>query len=349
MSTSWNILPQCSNFYACFSDFAAYSHHNVIIVVMSRTPNYFITPSSKTCIYNIDQNKWTNDREMHWNLPMDITDEFAATVDKNNDILYIVNYKTGISSLYKIDLQNHKYEQFFLIQDTLNGLRFDVTCVSVMIKNQLNMFVFCPTNTKHFIWNEKQKIFIKQSNETDLIVSNQSEIVYLSSQQNILIVGGAKRNNPMFETDDSIYSYYIENKQWNKLNVKLPIPLRHFGCVITQNERYVIIFGGITNLSKKVDDIYMLNTNTMCFSKSKLKCVMKGHCKAVIPDYYTLKDKICVFGYIRTTWKAKQFNDVQYLPHYLIELMKKFYINDCIHLIHQGGHHNKIKVDAIFA
>ena len=54
-----------------------------------------------------------------------------------------------------------------------------------------------------------------------------------------------------------------------------------------------------------------------------------GMTAAVIPDHKVMDD-LCVNGFVKDIWKAKEFNNMRYPPHYLIQIMSKYYQNEVL-------------------
>ena len=67
----------------------------------------------------------------------------------------------------------------------------------------------------------------------------QSRGVYIESKREILIFGGWSKATAY---NDTIWTYSIDENEWSLLQCKMPIKANAFGCVMTTDEKYVIIF-----------------------------------------------------------------------------------------------------------
>ena len=114
---------------------------------------------------------------------------------------------------------------------------------------------------------------------------NQSHgLVYIKSRKQLILFGGLdfkKFNNEIW-----ICSLLPNNQyKWIKLDLKLPHKMHSFGYIITNDDKYIIIFGGvaiISNGTELCDMIYIWDLNNMKFYESNLKCPIRGKFNAVI-------------------------------------------------------------------
>eukprot|EP00483_Globobulimina_turgida_P010456 UN10477 len=116
-----------------------------------------------------------------------------------------------------------------------------------------------------------------------------------------------------------------------------------FGCVVLNNERDVVIFGGETSNGDS-DEIYVLSLETMDFKQCKLKCPMKSKFNAVIVDNF--ENHQLVVGYVKDLWRMKKFANIMYPPKEVINIIQRYYYNQEIHLFADKSHW-KVNVDDI--
>eukprot|EP01083_Nonionella_stella_P125680 380151_1 len=64
-----------------------------------------------------------------------------------------------------------------------------------------------------------------------------------------------------------IFCYEYALNKWSKLSLELPMQDKSFGCVLTSNEKYVMLFGGASH-----SGIFVLDVMSMKFIKCSLKC-----------------------------------------------------------------------------
>ena len=108
--------------------------------------------------------------------------------------------------------------------------------------------------------------------------------VYVKSQNCIYVFGGYDELSDIKRLD-GIWRYDLRetNKGWKKMNGVLPYKMESFGSVLTNDERYIILFGGAVG-DKNVwnDEIFLWNLESMVISKSDIKCPQQGLYTAVI-------------------------------------------------------------------
>eukprot|EP01084_Bolivina_argentea_P257531 433912_1 len=163
-------------------------------------------------------------------------------------------------------------------------------------------------------------------------------IIFLSSQNTILLLGGYSNYKPVGKTDE-IWSHKIGSTKWEKLSVHLPEKNMNFGCVVTKKEKYIIILGGNINDT----DIYYMNLKTKEFKKSTIKCPSYGgKCSAIIVSNIKKENELLLCGYIKC-FCNKNDNES---PKELIKLILMFYEIQYIHY-NSSHNHSKICVDDI--
>eukprot|EP01084_Bolivina_argentea_P238209 400204_1 len=143
-------------------------------------------------------------------------------------------------------------------------------------------------SNKHFVWNVEQ-------NKLQHIHSIEyyspggicfGRMVHLASQNKILTLGGFDSKFPPNDGSiNTILEYSIVDNEWSKLTdnngmvVTLPIEMHGFGCVLTKQDRYIILFGGCNNRKRirtELNDIYVLDLKSMKWNKSDVKCPVSG-------------------------------------------------------------------------
>ena len=142
-------------------------------------------------------------------------------------------------------------------------------------------------HSQHKIWNEddpeQAAKLIHSFTAKNKFNLQLSRGIYIESKKEILIFGGIISGTCY----DSIWRYSLDTKKWDLLDCKMPKRLEGFGCVITTDEQYVIIFGGwSTNKAgkhgKRTDDIYVLNLMEMEWKECRLKCPIIELCYGMI-------------------------------------------------------------------
>eukprot|EP01084_Bolivina_argentea_P092566 166521_1 len=195
-------------------------------------------------------------------------------------------------------------------------------------------------------------------------------VVYASKTKHIYCLGGSRRGNQA-ETYHSILKYCIENNNWTELDVVLPHKeMEKFGCVITKDERYVIILGGSSGeqINEEWDALeYIDSQNIYVFDLYELKLSKSKVMMPFIIDWETFecaKDRICIMTerYLSILMEnvlensllvhgfVKQSVELYYLniPLGLINMICFYHTIEYIYVINSDdGSHWKINVDKI--
>ena len=137
-------------------------------------------------------------------------------------------------------------------------------------------------------------------------------MVYNSFEDYFLLFGGFndnkdKENNS--RTDEiwkiSRYTYGKQEFKYEKLDLKMPDKMQSFGCLITMDNRYVLIIGG-SDSNGLTDKIYVLSLLTMTWYLSKVRCPFDKVPSNNVIITKAKKDEQLVDGYIRE--KTKECN-----------------------------------------
>eukprot|EP01084_Bolivina_argentea_P092450 166312_1 len=298
--------------------------------------------------YNIFDNKWrlfaTYPIEPNYN-----SQKAKLLIDHDNKQLYILSDDKHTLITFNTETKIFNKFDFKKIQLFVGDEAYAPSLI--MIKHKMNIIndnkICAWDNNKH-----KLKLVDKINLINDAYFGGYGS-VYLSLKQSILFIGGSCFHYPYEWTTNNMYLYNTNNGKVSKTNNTLPIPLAFFGYVLTRNQKYVVIFGGIIDdKQEKTDDIYILNTDMMTFRKSVIKCPCKDSFQAILfCDEH--REQIITFGFIRQCWKSKQFLTLQYPPNYICQLINQWFVDEYVHLIAQTTtfnqrNHFKIKFDCIF-
>ena len=97
----------------------------------------------------------------------------------------------------------------------------------------------------------------------------------------------------------TIWCYKRDLRSWHPFEISLPRGLSSFGCVLTHDQKYVIIMGRQCNGYPRVtDDIIVLDLERKTIKTSKIKCPEAGRFKAFIVPI-SFKNNLIVFGFLR--------------------------------------------------
>lgn len=134
----------------------------------------------------------------------------------------------------------------------------------------------------------------------------------------------------------------VINFNWTQLNnVTMPQKLTGFTATSVMNGNYVVIFAGPNHYQPHHDDCRLLHSNIWIYcvedkkfveSKIKLCPFVSDWMKAITISDNKIDGKV-VWGYIRKQWQLSAIDDHLFPPHYLIELIHSFYLQEWIHLL----------------
>eukprot|EP01084_Bolivina_argentea_P087916 158724_1 len=255
-------------------------------------------PQNRGKIYSVhlEDNKWFNIGKLGID-PL----RYSAVVDRDKQIVYVYsNTNTSNDIFFEIDI---KTQSCIMYKGVIHGLPEGLGSesggnVELCILNNTIHAIGGYSSALHSIWkndnDNKINTFIQN------VIGNRPKhqslhghaLVTIESLNQILILGGK---------DNSIFGGYLRDiwvcqtqkqMQWTKLTETiLPHKLCSFGCIKTNDEKYIIIFGGKTASGVK-DEIWMLSTVTWKWHKSAFKCPKKSKYFAVI----TASDNIHLFA-----------------------------------------------------
>ena len=124
------------------------------------------------------------------------------------------------------------------------------------------------------------------------------------------------------------------------------------GIVYTLDKRYILRFGGndisdFDGLSGdgELDGIVVFDMTTETTIKSDLRCPVPAAYDAVLLGS-TMRNELSVFGFVRETFATSEFEEMQKLPLYIIQMMSKWFSNEWVHLVTLNKGHWRVNVDA---
>eukprot|EP01084_Bolivina_argentea_P200527 342897_1 len=357
-SQLWESLFSCSfdNYESITIQTGLNDREFILISYGFLTTNSVWNKTHRAQIYSFTHNKvwkkWTNTPRSSTNLQ-----DHISAIDKKNKKMYINDHNT----VWEINLTDQTYRSF------KQKHNYKQRYAAFVIEGKFHVF----TRNYIFIWDPNSNN--KYWDRVRLIdpfscMPNSAGIVYVSHLNQLLIIGG-KLSTYTHDTTNEIYSFSINNgnRKHNRIQLTLPLPAYGFGYAITNDERYVIILGGMTTTQVKLaytiygggggvtttagtNNIYVFDIRKMHITKSKVICPMKGKCKAIIPTTKQT-DELTVFGYVRNVCSKSDFVNFSYPPMCLIALISAYYQNEYLHLIKthysRDPEHWRIKLDHI--
>eukprot|EP01084_Bolivina_argentea_P236344 397419_1 len=191
--------------------------------------------------FNIQKKQWIKifDYDTHFHCIV-----YSAAYDNKHKLLQICDINTHPAKMVTFNLKTKnkvtKKEQ----DEGYFGLIF--------VEHKLHQI--CSRNGDHYIY-DTTKQFQKLTTCNSLKDLFNYNFIYLKSQKTVLLFGGVSWP----DWKNSIYGFSFIDSKWKELNIKMPIKLSYFGLVSTKNEKYIIILGGMTNISfsSQIDDIFI--------------------------------------------------------------------------------------------
>eukprot|EP01084_Bolivina_argentea_P310626 537550_1 len=257
-----------------------------------------------------------------------------ATFDRTNQLLYLC----GEQNLYQIDLQKQTIK--VLLQNDFIDLFPAIACIN----NKLH--IGCDRNQKHLICDPGTKTVRESQFGFKMLVQH---MVDMQSRNSILMFG-----SDIDDEMDVIYEFSLQNNEWHEWNVELPteIPISGSCILASANEKYIFILGGYTYRIEEedCDTITVLDVQNAVLRNCSIKCPKKGEFGGIIVNNKE-DDDLLVFGYVNQFYRSGCFNNVEEIPHYLIQLIRNYVCNEFIHLIkkYSSAEHWKIDVDCIIS
>lgn len=269
--------------------------------------------------------------------PTDLKSNYhTASLNESKTILYIYGNSCRV---IEVDLITQTFKE------SPRKYHDGSYCRSLIINDKFHIFGgWMPEDNEHYIWDKNKQILesIYKFDEIELIRHGGSDdgtpesmrdvyVQYLPSKNAILIIPGY--------TTTYVYMYYPD--KWDcrhKWDLTLDNEKRDADCVITADERFVIIF---------TRRIQIIDLYKMCLRKTDIRPPNnKSTNKAVIRNDKYLQN-IITFGFVRNCWKYPAFKGIDLLPVYLTKIIEKYYHYEVVHVLIEGGSHWTISVDRI--
>ena len=250
-------------------------------------------------------------------------------------------------------------------KDYMFGVLMRVRFGGIFLDNDKQMHVIINQENEHIVWNTKTgdvfSKFLKYQFEN--ISMRTTSFVWIPSKDIILMIGAfgchidnLPLDNTHYIENVGIWQYCLIEHKWTKLNIKFPYYTVE--CVLTNDEKYVIITGGqMYNNNKWNDDIFILDLTSEDYQlrKCKIKCPQSGNCNYWINTVILggSKDEMLTDGWIKELFKLQQFKHLLLPPTYLIKMISQWYNQPMLHLFYGQpnnmipARHYEIKVSTI--
>ena len=161
--------------------------------------------------------------------------------------------------------------------------------------------------------------------------------LYFKSKK-IMVCFDEKYHHQCFRTVKSIilHAKKIDDKQLKRFgSCELPIIITKFGYILSYNEQYIVLFGGLKEVKfneyKSTDNIYILDLIKNEWFKSKIKIPTKSF-PIMVTNIIKMDDDVFILinGYIRVTL------NIANIPKVIVDIIGKYFGGfEYIHLINE--------------
>eukprot|EP01084_Bolivina_argentea_P232365 391651_1 len=304
--------------------------------IVSISDTEFIVASTQNdmrCIYkfNTTENKWHKYIKYPHYLKLSA---ITIAVNRNTKQLYMY---TG--DYYKIIKCNLVTKQFTIVET--HNISLSSYPLSLIANNKYHIYIPQVNSIKYR--NETRVNYIHYIYDEDIECAR---IVHKFPWESTHFLRGAciyvpSKNAIFLFRNTNLYTFSIHTQIWNKLSLYgypyTHVKVSHFyGCILTFDERYILLFGYYIVL------IFDVNTMEIRKNNAFVPTIACG-CYAVNSNVWT---NLLFKGYVKTCLK-KENN--MFVPIEIIEMVIKWYgRTDVIHLIRSStGEHWKINVEDI--
>eukprot|EP01084_Bolivina_argentea_P256778 432458_1 len=297
------------------------------IIISDRDVENDYYPSESIYKYNAHNDEW----HAFIDFPKDLClDNYSVTINEVNNKLYLLEGNRMIV----IDIKTEQFHTYFF--GTKNNIAVTITGTPGLVNvNGTTHIIGGSGNSKHLTWNDTNNLFDEMHDFCkDGIVSHirGPSAVYVPSQKIILMFGGT--NGESTRMIGFIWKYDIYSNKWSKVN-GIKFDFSDTSSVLTSNEEYVVISGGINKDFQDIDIIHVLDIrdkNNYILKECSIKCPMNGY-HPIIRSGGGLKDELLVIGWIKHLFNSSPFNDMTLISSDIMQLISMWYYQETIHWI----------------
>ena len=311
------------------------NEYNYRARLVKKDGNTFMFATGKTIHeYTRSKDEW---KEIQYNDKSSGSHYLPMDYDPNTKKAFILNWPNKTITIFDME---QKKSEIYPTTSTIAGSSI------IRIGSTFHVIGGCGSNgNSHKIWNDAAHTF--ETIHTDQTFSEYAAglstfgLVFISKRKEILLLGGF--NNTTFKRMNEMYNFSIMTQKWTKLNVKLPKKINYFGHVITKDQRYIIILGGL-DTTIVCNEIFIFDLKTQKFIKSKIKLPFSGFCNAIIMENKE-ENNLLVNGFVRKAMNRFNMN----IPFALIKLITIRHSIEYVHVMSDyPKRHWEINVDKIF-
>eukprot|EP01084_Bolivina_argentea_P278623 476060_1 len=307
--------------YASFTNIIVYSDHEFLIGITSGT--------IKTIeIYDTLSDEWITFFELpkKSGFNADIT---AICLNTAQNQLYLTFTRDYMGIL---NITNKTIKRVFINADLGN-------IPSLVLLNEQLHIIGGHKNKKHYTWHTKTQTLSEMHAFTHVQNIVGQRLIYQQSTNRLFMFGGYDNGNHV--RLNCIWVYYINTNKWKQSELILPCKMNTFGCIMTMNQKYGIILGGITDISTSTTkNIHIIDLEAMELVLSKIQCPKAALYNAVLMETEDMRNILLINGYVKSICKANNI----VIPDDIIKIIHRWYKTGYVHLISLKGIHWKMSV-----
>ena len=304
--------------------------------------------ASTDCVYkyNANSNVWTVCVEYPKGLnAFTCHGTCSSAFDPNTQTLYIFNRESVLLTVRMDKARTLKLHKLYALR---SEDAFNENVSTIFIEDTLHI-IGGTHNNKHFIFKPTLQRFkqVHAFKEYPNGFSSHSA-VYVRSQSKLLLFGGCADFNLL----DTIYSFCLLTFKWTKLRIRLPTELRNASCILSGNEKFILIIGGEVErngVSKPNKEIYVMDVRTFHFRKShlNLSALCKGEMVGCTSMDNTKFHEMVICAYLRLIWLSLKRKNMRFMSVDCIRVILSYYGDGDIYILNKEGAHRKVDLDDI--
>ena len=230
-------------------------HGNKEIIAISNTGN--------VCTFEIESQTWKKSVQIEG-----IRSDFCIAFDKQCNELYIIG---GIDAIHILHMKEWEVQKHQL------SVKIGIRPAIRFMNGELHI-IGGFQNGNHFVWDDYKKTLkllhcIQKSNRG----LAGGSLIHIPSQDKLLLIGGYDYGDRT--KTDTIRVYSTKDNEWKELLnengdvIKLPLGLSGFGCILTRDERYIVIIGVTSGTTGGEEiNIHHLDLRTLKWETSMVGC-----------------------------------------------------------------------------